>query len=280
MTMSFAFGNGGGSESGSSTPPEAQARNEDLPTVCRRINTKLSLFLEKPSAGNERLQSVQEQTRISLMVIAKAVEVYGLEHIALSFNGGKDCLVLLILLLAVLDEYYTAVDGNQQAKDTEKAASRFSADQVYPETDPSLVTFSTPPTPPSPKKSPNVSSRTTPFQIPTVYIHSSHPFAEVDSFVDRCVDEYHLNLLRFDEKSGMKNAFKVYLAGNPDVRLILVGTRRTDPHGGLLKHFDMTDGGWPEFMRCHGVIDWHYRDIWAVSNDPILKVSMAGGIGN
>lgn len=64
----------------------------------------------------------------------------------------------------------------------------------------------------------------------------------------------------------MKEAFTQYLARNPSVDAIFVGTRRTDPHGGKLSPdgFDMTDGGWPRFMRVHPVIEWHYRAIWAV----------------
>jgi FAD synthetase len=63
----------------------------------------------------------------------------------------------------------------------------------------------------------------------------------------------------------MKEAFKVYLEEHKNVKAILVGTRRTDPHGHLLTHFDLTDHGWPSFMRVHPVIDWHYAEIWAVS---------------
>lgn len=48
------------------------------------------------------------------------------------------------------------------------------------------------------------------------------------------------------------------------MKAILVGTRRTDPHGGNLTHFDETDRGWPSFMRVHPVIDWHYAEIWTV----------------
>lgn len=60
----------------------------------------------------------------------------------------------------------------------------------------------------------------------------------------------------------MREAFAAYLRDTPQVRAIFVGTRRTDPHGGKLTHFDMTDSGWPEFMRIHPVIDWHYAEIW------------------
>ena len=49
---------------------------------------------------------------------------------------------------------------------------------------------------------------------------------------------------------------------NQEIRAIFVGTRRTDPHGSNLTHFDRTDHGWPDFMRIHPVIDWRLRDIW------------------
>ncbi|EWC45367.1 hypothetical protein DRE_00766 [Drechslerella stenobrocha 248] len=268
---------------------------ENLPAVCRRINAKLAAFLAVPAA-TERLRSVQEHTRTSLFVIARALEVYGLEHIALSFNGGKDCLVLLILLLAALDEYFTITHSGE-----EKGGKRFTAAEAYPDVPETVVSASTAPSlslpvhcreeplPPSASASdealvitdgenvqPNISGAARngvssngtsenggcSLKIPTVYIHSSHPFAEVDAFVARCVHEYHMELLRYDENKGMKHAFRVYLAQNPTVKAVFVGTRRTDPHGGALRHFDVTDGGWPGFMRCHPVIDWCYSDVW------------------
>jgi FAD synthetase len=70
----------------------------------------------------------------------------------------------------------------------------------------------------------------------------------------------------------MKEAFSLYLEEHKNVKAILVGTRRTDPHGEFLTHFDMTDKGWPSFMRIHPVIDWHYADIWAVSLSLLLEL--------
>jgi FAD synthetase len=60
----------------------------------------------------------------------------------------------------------------------------------------------------------------------------------------------------------MKPAFAQYLHNNQNVKAVLVGTRRTDPHGAFLTYFDATDHGWPPFMRVHPVIDWHYWEIW------------------
>lgn len=92
---------------------------------------------------------------------------------------------------------------------------------------------------------------------------SSHPFVEVDDFVDVCIRSYALDLHRY--ALPMKSAFATYLRENPRVKAVFVGTRRTDPHGEFLNHFDRTDHGWPDFMRVQPVIDWHYQEVWAVS---------------
>lgn len=77
------------------------------------------------------------------------------------------------------------------------------------------------------------------------------------------IKTYSLSLLEYAKP--MKEAFTDYLRDTPSVKAILVGTRRTDPHGEHLKHFDPTDNSWPTFVRVHPVIDWHYVDIWTVS---------------
>lgn len=150
------------------------------------------------------------------------------EQISLSYNGGKDCLVLLILLLVSL--------SNHSSK------------------------HNTP----------------LPSALQSVYIISPHPFSEVDDFVDASVSEYCLDLARY--AMPMKQAFEKYLEEKDEVKAILVGTRRTDPHGENLGHFDMTDHGWPSFMRIHPVIDWHYAEIWGVSLSPVsfLTISARG----
>lgn len=140
------------------------------------------------------------------------------DELAISFNGGKDCLVLLILFLAGLAR----------------------------------------PVGPSGRH-----KRTPQLLVNAVYVMSAHPFPEVDAFVDLCVPGYHLGLARY--ALPMREAFETYLREKPGIKAIFVGTRRTDPHGEFLTHFDQTDHGWPEFMRVHPVIDWHYQEVWTVS---------------
>ncbi|TAQ85139.1 hypothetical protein B7494_g6559 [Chlorociboria aeruginascens] len=187
--------------------PSSNGDNDTIQPICSALASRMKTFLNT-EAPTPLLKTVQEQTRIALDVIEEALRRYSLEEISLSYNGGKDCLVLLILL---------------------------------------LVSLSTHPTPPR--------------ALQTVYIISQHPFAEVDAFVTASVATYKLDLVRY--AMPMKAAFKLYLEEHRAVKAILVGTRRTDPHGANLSHFDSTDMGWPAFMRVHPVIDWHYREIWA-----------------
>ncbi|KIW01928.1 uncharacterized protein PV09_06769 [Verruconis gallopava] len=194
------------------TTPLLPSHPVPLLDLCRSIHERVSLFLAQ-DAPSERVRNVQQQTRISLGVIAEALKRYTLPELSLSYNGGKDCLVLLILYLCALHDH------------------------------PSLT-----------------SSRNTSHAIQSVYIVSKHPFQEVEDFVASSSKTCSLQLVRYAK--GMKDAFTDYLRDYPSVKAIFVGTRRTDPHGANLTHFDPTDHGWPAFMRVHPVIDWHYVDVW------------------
>ncbi|KAM0438739.1 hypothetical protein ACHAPT_001497 [Fusarium lateritium] len=93
-------------------------------------------------------------------------------------------------------------------------------------------------------------------QALSVYIVAAHPFPEIDEFVETSSAEYNLEVARY--VLSMKKGLEIYLEERPSIKAIFVGTRRTDPHGEKLTHFDPTDAGWPSFMRVHPVIDWHY----------------------
>jgi FAD synthetase len=100
-------------------------------------------------------------------------------------------------------------------------------------------------------------------KIPTCYVTPPHTFEEIDSFVTECAGYYNLDIERI--ALPMQKAFEKFLENRPLVKAVLVGTRRTDPHGENLGHFDPTDHSWPVFMRVQPVIDWHYGQVWQVS---------------
>ncbi|KAF2645559.1 adenine nucleotide alpha hydrolases-like protein [Massarina eburnea CBS 473.64] len=187
---------------------------QPFPELCASIHARVAAFLEEKDVS-ERVKSLQAQTRASLDVIAEALERYKLPELSLAYNGGKDCLVLLVLYLCALHKKGLATANPSETPDT---------------------------------------------AIKCVYIQAKHPFQEVEDFVETSVKIYELSMLEYAKP--MKAAFADYLQDTPCVKAIFVGTRRTDPHGEHLKHFDPTDHGWPAFMRIHPVIDWHYVDIW------------------
>lgn len=97
-----------------------------------------------------------------------------------------------------------------------------------------------------------------------MYVATPEALAEVDSFVNESVAAYRLDLTRYALPE--KEAFKEYLAEHTQVKAILTGTTRSDPHGQTLTYFDETDQGLPAFTRVHPIIDWNHDEIWTVSS--------------
>lgn len=153
------------------------------------------------------------------------VDTSRLDELSISYNGGKDCLVLLFLYLGALHSRFTKSSALRTSE---------SNDRSHP--------VDLPPT------------------LQAVYIVVKNPFQSVDDFVASSIERYHLYLSRYE--GPMKECFADYLKEHSKVRAIFVGTRRTDPHGSDLTFFDPTTRGWPDFMRIHPVINWHYAEIW------------------
>lgn len=154
--------------------------------------------------------------------------------------------------------------------------------------------------------------------ITAVYIPVPSPFAELERFLAQATKAYNLDLftcIPSDDDAlpvesvtpgiatpasdgsslphnlftrpvgkarggeGMRRALEFYKSRFPHVDAILIGTRRTDPHGGessslfccrrlvhlslaALSHRNMCDPGWPAFERINPIIDWSYSDVW------------------
>lgn len=206
------------------TQPQPQQQQDDqqkeecpLCDVITNIHHRIHSFLSETHPPDSPLAAVQRQTRITLDVFATALKQYPLSELSLSYNGGKDCLVLLVLFLASLHPHPSPENGGLES-------------------------------------------------IPAIYALPPDPFPAVEDFVRSSARTYHLSIVKYTTdppRSTLRSSFEDYLSLNPGVKAIFVGTRRTDPHGANLTHFDRTDSGWPDFVRIHPVIDWHYAEIWA-----------------
>ncbi|KAK0734972.1 hypothetical protein B0T26DRAFT_690292 [Lasiosphaeria miniovina] len=241
------------------TGPRVTARPRTLPEICYTLRRKVLAFLDEQiqDAHEDRLlRDTQDQARVSMGVIEEALRRYGPEDISLAYNGGKDCLVLLVLILACLpvapsfapSPAFTAATHTTSASVLTSAATSSSPTPAPDRSEPIRAATSQPP--PSPPPEP----------LQAIYIAPPDPFPEVEEFVEVSTAEYHLDLVRY--ALPMRPALEAYLGDRPAVKAIFMGTRRTDPHSEFLKHFSPTDKGWPQFMRVNPVIDWHYAEIW------------------
>ncbi|ATY58661.1 FAD synthetase, putative [Cordyceps militaris CM01] len=127
-----------------------------LPAVCAELRRQVLAFLDVP-APDETTKRTQEQIRISLQVVEEALKRYKFEELSLSYNGGKDCLCLLVLLLACLPTLPTASGGKTSTTDGNGDVPRIQA----------------------------------------MYIAPPDPFPEMGEFVAQSTREYHLDLKQY-----------------------------------------------------------------------------------
>lgn len=153
--------------------------------------------------------------------------------------------------------------------------------------------------------------------IPALYIPLPSPFPSLESFIEEEAETYNLDLFHCIPESkavesvvtpaqsngvdymnsrkskavgkakggeGMRQALEMYKKKFPNITAILIGTRRSDPHGGTcvvfllytqvlsrvvasLSHRNMTDPDWPRFERLNPIINWSYPDVWTFLKD-------------
>ncbi|CAI1904394.1 hypothetical protein SEUBUCD646_0D01990 [Saccharomyces eubayanus] len=174
--------------------------------------------------------------------------------ISFSYNGGKDCQVLLLLYLSCLWEYFFIKAQNSQF---------------------------------------DFEFQSFPMQrLPTVFIDQEETFPTLENFVLETSERYCLSLYESQRQSetaiNMADAFREFIKIYPETAAIVIGIRHTDPYGETLQPIQRTDSNWPDFMRLQPLLHWDLTNIWSFllySNEPICGLygegfTSVGGVNN
>ncbi|KFM74835.1 FAD synthase, partial [Stegodyphus mimosarum] len=94
-----------------------------------------------------------------------------------------------------------------------------------------------------------------------LYVRNGETFQELENFVQEIITKYQLNLTVIE--GDMKETISQYLKSHPQIKAVIMGTRRCDPGASELKYFSQTDSKWPPVMRILPLLDWSYNDVWS-----------------
>ena len=174
---------------------------------------------------------LKEKVEQSIEHIRKAFNNYN-TPIALGFNGGKDSVVIVNLIILALihprDENIEISGSATQNMLTYEAISIL-------------------------------------LNKHCLFFHFSIPnsFEEMDLFLNESASLYGVELRLIDASKGFKQGLEELIqTAQSKLDAVFMGTRKIDPDGQFIGVFEKTSSGWPEMMRVSPILEWDYQDVW------------------
>lgn len=198
-------------------------------------------------------EATANQVKVALEVIEEALRRYGTTALSLSFNGGKDCTVLLHLFAAALHRHLSCSSNPPQSIPTIPAVYI-----TYPNPFPGVESF--------------VDTCVRRYGLNLVRIPGPMKGA-LQQYInlDKGTGAILVGTRRNDPYSGEDLVWgagrEMYLQmktvyGNHCINFENLGSSLSISFPEHLTHFIPTDPGWPPFMRIHPIIDWTFAQVW------------------
>ncbi|KAE8906253.1 hypothetical protein PF005_g1945 [Phytophthora fragariae] len=197
--------------------------------------------------------AMQKRLQTALDVMRSAIDIFGLEGVCFSFNGGKDSTVVLHLLRIVVAK--RVLEEAQQ--EHVKAQQETEADHKTTVTSPrnSFVSVDL-------LQEDELEARVQAQlqRVPVMYFDSHDQFPEVREFTELCTEKFALSchVYKCSFVEGVKDILeKLKIKG------VYMGVRGGDPYTEDMEHFSPSSPGWPPFLRVNPILKWTYADVWS-----------------
>ncbi|TID30588.1 hypothetical protein CANINC_000833 [Pichia inconspicua] len=217
-------------------------------SVRRHHKDNLNLPTLYPQSFDSELHKLtQDAVRQTYTDCLRVLEKWGLDALSISYNGGKDCLVQLIIYMAAVYKY-TQIH-NKDPDDIHINAVYVHTEREFPE----LVRFI------------RYSILHYGLDFTAVYtLFSDKKSADPSQVINGASNSAGSIECLFTPSASLPCGFLTFLQANTNISAIVVGIRRTDPYGAQLRLQQRTDTdrGWPDFMRIHPILDWHTCEVW------------------
>jgi FAD synthetase len=222
-----------------------------------QLHQHLQLPLLYPSCFNSSLhQRTQKQVLKTYKDFLLLLSRWELDQLSMSYNGGKDCLLQLIIYLAAIHQYIVI---DKKGKFANKNDFNVKAVYVHTETEfDEQIQF----------LQQSVLQYGLDFKAVYTLFNGKDESNESQILTETSKLENHDGVgsieCLFSSTATLPCGFLTYLKSDEVVKSIIVGIRRTDPYGESLKLEQRTDTnrGWPDFVRINPILEWHTSEVW------------------
>ena len=156
---------------------------------------------------------------------------YKAEDVFLSFNGGKDCTVVLHLVATFA-----------RLRNLDLPMCLYVSGDAFPEVRLQYLK----------------SDIYLNYKV-QIIVTDEESILQVEEFVRSAAVYYGFELIY--REGPIRDALAAVLEQRPNLKACLLGTRKGDPGAHSLERFTLTDPGWPKLMRVCPILHWSYSQV-------------------